>query len=279
MMKAKTDMDFGKIYVEWLKQNIDQFRVNETTSRMTLPFLDRNNDHIEMYIINNGNETYTITDDGATIGDLQLGGFDFSGSTRRKMILESIISAYGVTKTDDGELTVNCTDGDLPLKKHMLAQCMIKVSDMFYLSRSNIQAVFLEDVQKFFDLHDVRYIDNICLTGKSKLTTHYDFAIARSHKSAERFIKVVNNMDLNAARNIIFAWNDTRDMRQHEAKLYAFIQNSDKKVSDDAIGALKEYGISSCAVDRKGQIYFRTYSINKFDIVIENIRCIGIIPS
>lgn len=205
MMKAKTDMDFGKIYVEWLKQNIDQFRVNETTSRMTLPFLDRNNDHIEMYIINNGNETYTIT--------------------------------------DDGELTVNCTDGDLPLKKHMLAQCMIKVSDMFYLSRSNIQAVFLEDVQKFFDLHDVRYIDNICLTGKSKLTTHYDFAIARSHKSAERFIKVVNNMDLNAARNIIFAWNDTRDMRQHEAKLYAFIQNSDKKVSDDAIGALKEYGI------------------------------------
>lgn len=133
---------------------------------------------------------YTRTDDGATIGDLQLGGFDFSGSTR-----------------------------------------------------SNIQAVFLEDVQKFFDLHDVRYIDNICLTGKSKLTTHYDFAIARSHKSAERFIKVVNNMDLNAARNIIFAWNDTRDMRQHEAKLYAFIQNSDKKVSDDAIGALKEYGI------------------------------------
>lgn len=243
MMKAKTDMDFGKIYVEWLKQNIDQFRVNETTSRMTLPFLDRNNDHIEMYIINNGNETYTITDDGATIGDLQLGGFDFSGSTRRKMILESIISAYGVTKTDDGELTVNCTDGDFPLKKHMLAQCMIKVSDMFYLSRSNIQAVFLEDVQKFFDLHDVRHIDNICLTGKSKLTTHYDFAIARSHKSAERFIKVVNNMDLNAARNIIFAWNDTRDMRQHEAKLYAFIQNSDKKVSDDAIGALKEYGI------------------------------------
>ena len=51
-------------------------------------------------------------------------------------------------------------------------------------------------------------------------------------------------MDLNAARNIIFAWNDTRDTRQHEAKLYAFIQNSDKKVSDDAIGALKEYGIN-----------------------------------
>ena len=249
MMKA--DMDFGKIYVDWLKQNIDQYRVNEMTFRLTLPFLDRNNDHIEMYIIDNGNETYTMTDDGATIGDLQLGGFDFSGSTRRKIILDSIISAHGITKTENDELTVNCTVSDLPLKKHMLAQCMIKVSDMFYLSRSNIQAVFLDDVQKFFDLHDVRYIDNICLTGKSKLTTHYDFAIARSHKAAERFIKVVNNMDLNAARNIIFAWNDTRDMRQYEAKLYAFIQNSDKKVSDDAIGALKEYGINPALCTEK----------------------------
>ena len=57
MMKTKTDMDFGKIYVDWLKQNIDQYKVNETTYRITLPFLDRNNDHIEMYIIDNGNET------------------------------------------------------------------------------------------------------------------------------------------------------------------------------------------------------------------------------
>ena len=98
--------------------------MNETTYRITLPFLDRNNDHIEMYVIDNGNETYTITDDGATLGDLQLGGFEFSGSTRRKMILEAIISAHGVTKTDADELTVNCTVSDLPLKKHMLAQCM-----------------------------------------------------------------------------------------------------------------------------------------------------------
>ena len=51
-------------------------------------------------------------------------------------------------------------------------------------------------------------------------------------------------MDLNSARNIIFAWNDTKDMRQHEAKLYTFIQNVDKKVSSDAIGALKEYNIN-----------------------------------
>ena len=244
MMSVQHDIDFGKQYLDWLKQNIDQYKVNSTTYRITLPFLDRNNDCIELYIIEQGDGTFYITDDGATIRDLQLGGFDLDSGVRRMTILNSIISSYGVTKTETNDLTVNCTTSDLPLKKHMLAQCMVKISDMFYLSRNNVQSVFLDDVQKFFDANDVRYIDNICLTGKSKLTTHYDFAIARSKKSTERFIKVVNNMDLNAARNIIFAWNDTKDMRQREAKLYAFIQNTDRKVSDDAIGALKEYGIN-----------------------------------
>ena len=35
MMKTKVDMDFGKLYVDWLKQNIDQYKVNETTFRLT----------------------------------------------------------------------------------------------------------------------------------------------------------------------------------------------------------------------------------------------------
>ena len=42
-----------------------------------------------MYIINNGDETYSITDDGATISDLQLGGFDFSTSARTKIYIRS----------------------------------------------------------------------------------------------------------------------------------------------------------------------------------------------
>lgn len=242
-MNANNNIDFGKIYVDWLKQNIDQYRVNDDTFRITLPFLDRNNDMVEMYIIDEKNGSFMITDDGMTIGDLQLSGFDYSTSEKRKGILQSIITAHGVTKTDNDELVIKCTLSDLPLKKHMLAQCIVKVSDMFSLSKSSVQSLFLEDVQKFLDVNDVRYIDNICLTGKSKLTTHYDFAVARSKKASERLIKVVNNMNVDAARNIIFAWNDTKDMRQKDTKLYTFIHDVDKKVSDDALGALKEYGI------------------------------------
>ena len=32
-------------------------------------------------------------------------------------------------------------------------------------------------------------------------------------------------------------------MRSNDAKLYTFIQNTDKKISNDAIGVLREYDI------------------------------------
>ena len=137
---AQLDIDFSKQYLEWLKQNIEQYQIRDSIFRITLPFLDRNNDCVEVYIVDNGDGTYQITDDGATINDLEFSGFDIETSERRKKILNSIVAAYGITRLDTNELVVKCTRDDLPLKKHMLAQCMVKVSDMFYLSKNTIQS-------------------------------------------------------------------------------------------------------------------------------------------
>jgi hypothetical protein len=132
-MNTTNNIDFGKIYLDWLKQNIDQYSVNDHTFRITLPFSNRNNDMVEMYIIDEKNGSFTITDDGMTISDLQLSGFDYSTSEKRKGILQSIITAHGVTKTDNDELVIKCTLSDLSLKIHMLAQCIIKISDLLII--------------------------------------------------------------------------------------------------------------------------------------------------
>lgn len=242
---ANNNLDFTSLYLNWLRENTEQFRISDNTFRITLPFLDRNNDEIEIYVIIQGDGTYLLTDDAQTLNELDFSGFGISRSERRRKILESVISAYGVDVTDENELIVSCTEADLAVKKHMLAQCMVKVSDMYQLSRPNVQSLFIEDVRSFFDANNVRYVPNINITGKSKLESHYDFAIARSKNAPERLVKVVNNMDLSAAKNIIFAWNDTKEMRDKDSRLITFIYDEDKKASNDALGALTEYGITA----------------------------------
>ncbi len=37
-MKAQADIDFADLYLGWLKKNIEQFQINQSTFRLTLPF-------------------------------------------------------------------------------------------------------------------------------------------------------------------------------------------------------------------------------------------------
>lgn len=38
MMKQQIEKDFEKKYIDWLKQNISEYKVNDNIYRITLPF-------------------------------------------------------------------------------------------------------------------------------------------------------------------------------------------------------------------------------------------------
>ena len=63
------NIDYAKLYIKWLNENIEQYKVSNNISRITLPFMDKNNDFIDIYIINQKDNTYTLTDDGAILND------------------------------------------------------------------------------------------------------------------------------------------------------------------------------------------------------------------
>lgn len=190
IMKNASNINFTDLYLNWLKENIEQYKIKDNIFRMTFPFLDRNNDFTEFYIIQRDNGTYCLTDDGATISKLQYSGFEFNKSKHRKAILNSVIAAYGVTLTKDNELTITCTLDELPLKKHILSQCMIKVGDLFYLSKTNVQSVLLEDIQIFFDENDIRYVENVPIKEIYR-KVHYEYVLEDVKSFAEE-----NNIEL-----------------------------------------------------------------------------------
>ena len=237
------EKDFKKIYINWLNENIEQYKISDTVYRLTLPFLDRNNDCIELFIKLLDDGRYYITDDSETINELKLSQFDIFTGTRRREIFDSILAAHGVSFSKNDELYITCSRDSLAQSKHMLSQCIIKVSDMFYLSRKNVKSIFIEDVQNFLDINNIRYIENVSFSGKSKLMSNYDFGIGKSNVAPERIIKVINNFDTTQAKNIIFSWTDTVEERKNKSQLYTFIQDFEKPISKEALSALKEYSI------------------------------------
>lgn len=235
--------NFKDGYFKWLYDNTVQFNISDNISRLTLPYLDRNNDCTEIYV-KSTEDGYLITDDGETLSELQFSGFNLFSSPKRTNIFNQILLAHGVSKTDNDELIVSCPKEELYQRVHMLTQCMIKISDLFYTAKTTIQSLFLEDVQAFLDEQDIRYSPSISFLGVSGLTTSYDFVIPKYKDTPERIIKVVNNIDQAQANSILFLWNDTSKARaDYSSVLYVFMQDNNKKIPASVITSMNNYNV------------------------------------
>lgn len=234
-----TGHDFIDLYVNWLKENITFNEIGQFVE-LTTPFLDRHNDHIQIYVKQN-ESGFILTDDGYTINDLIASGCDLL-SEKRKSILNSLIVGSGIS-LDHKELKTEANASNFAPKKHALIQAMLSVNDMFMLSQNKIMGLFLEDVQAYFDSHNIRYIPSVSFFGKSGLPHIFDFAIPASKKNPERLIKAINNLTKEKTESILFSWNDIQETRSRESKLFVFINDDEKNIKSDMTNAFMQYGI------------------------------------
>ncbi|MFM1572600.1 DUF1829 domain-containing protein [Helcococcus ovis] len=234
-------MDYIKEYTDWLYNNITQTSINDNLIEITTPFLDRHNDYTQVYIKTKNGVPAQVSDMGYTINDLLMSGFEFN-SNKRKELMNIIINRNGVM-LNNGVLFVKVNSlKELPEAKHKLLQTIISINDMFVLNRSNISNIFFEEVNAFFEKNNIIFTENISFIGKSRLQNSYDYVLPRTSNNPERIIDVVNSLDINKSKQIIFSWNDIVSTRK-KGTLNIVIINDENKINEDSLNALKEYGI------------------------------------
>ena len=228
-------------YYVWLKNLSFLDQLDNEVARISLPFLDRNNDFTEIYAVKRSDNEYLLTDDGMTYSELELSGFEFT--PKRLETLQKIVNSHGISLDQNNALFALADLENLPQKKHMLFHCMMKISDIFELRSANIKSMFIDDIASFLSKNDIRYTESIAFIGKSKLPCHFDFVIPPSKSAPERLIRGINRLDINAAKLLIFNWEDTRDTRSNGSQLYAFVNDVDKEIKSSILSSLKEYSV------------------------------------
>lgn len=216
-------MDIQKLideYALWLKSEISFERVDEYYE-ITTPYLDNANDYLQIYVRQDGDEIF-FTDDGATIQGLKMAGYQFTKS--RKLHLNRILSQYGVQLNGD-ELTAKAPIRGFAQKKHLLIQAMLRVDDMFVISKSKVSSFFLDDIQEFFEEREIFYADNVQFTGTSGFSHNYDFLLQRTKTRPERLCQAVNIPSKSNMSNILFAWSDTKPARKNGSQLIVILND------------------------------------------------------
>ena len=85
-------------YVDWLRKGLSVEKLDEACE-LTTPFLDRHNDHMQIYV-RRDNGDYVLTDDGYILSDLKSCGCELD-STKRKELLVQALNGFGVQREDD----------------------------------------------------------------------------------------------------------------------------------------------------------------------------------
>ena len=71
-------------YISWLKSEITYSELEEYCEINT-PFLDNNNDYLQIYVKQEGNDIY-FSDDGTTLNELEMGGFKFTSTRKQQLV-------------------------------------------------------------------------------------------------------------------------------------------------------------------------------------------------
>lgn len=241
-------------YYEWLKQNTIVNEIGEYTE-VTTPFLDRHNDCIQFYMKKIDSKNIFITDDGYVLSDLEDCGFNIN-TPRRKNLLETILLNHHIKLDEDNCLTVTTSVDKFAIAKHFYIQGILAINDLYNINRKNVASLFIEDISSFFDDNELSYNENIKLTGKSGLdhNIEYLFSPIKRKNIPERYLKAINNPDNNNTKSTLFIWDDIKNARKTENKMYVILNDSNSKVNSNIIEAYKNYGIEPLLWSKKEEI-------------------------
>ncbi len=228
-------------YYSWLHEQTSVKIAKDDWFEVETPMLDRHNDFLSIYIRKRENEI-ELTDGGYILDDLEISGFEISTSKRRDLI-QQMAAGFGV-RIEDGEIRISATVSDFNVKKHMLIQAMLSINDLFYLSSPSVISVFIDEVFNWFNLKNIRMVDNCQFTGKSGFVHHFDCVIPKSANQSERFIDVINMPNKQNIQNTIFKWLDTKDNRHKNTVLCAVLNDVNINKSS-VVEPLTSYGIKA----------------------------------
>lgn len=226
-------------YHEWLRDRTSLRQLDDWVE-ITTPYLDRHNDHLQLYATRR-NGGFLLTDDGHTIRDLEQSGCRLD-TPKRESLLKVTLSGFGVT-LEDGRLQVSASSESFAARKHNLVQAMLAVNDLFYLAQPHVESLFYEDVVAWLDQSEIRYTPRVNFAGKTGYEHHFDFVIPRSRLQPERILKAINRPSRDTAQALVLAWVDTREVRDEGSRAYAVLNDAERSPATDVLEALRAYDL------------------------------------
>lgn len=225
-------------YADFIRQEITYTKI-QNCYEITTPFLDIDNDYIQIYLQENNGALY-LSDDAYTINNLESRGINLIGN--KKKILYNLAKQFNITIKND-EFIVKTDTLNFPQDKHRFIQFILKAYDMSLYHSKEFVSSFSEEVANFFKEQEIYATENISLVGKSGLIYMYDFLFSRTKNKPERLCNIITSPNKSTISNTLFSWIDTKETRKSDSRLIILANDSNSKITNDLLTATNNYDV------------------------------------
>jgi Domain of unknown function DUF1828 len=195
-----------------LVRNCD--RVRSGALRMSTAFYYPNGDYIDVFLERTLPlvDAYQLSDFGQTFVYLRDAQSPLGSTSRKREIIDDILSAHDV-KISESDLYVVLKGDDLnDLSDAImrLSQACVRISDFATHQRLRSSNSFRDDVEDFFDAHNLLYVQDVKVMGAHGKEVRIDFEVVSGKKhSYVNVLAALNEASAHASANEIFVkWYD-----------------------------------------------------------------------
>ena len=233
-------------YYEWLKQRTF-VKQDDTTgwSIISTPYVGIFNDTIDIFVKSLPEGKVLLSDDGNTLGNLELLGLNFKATTGRKDIIQRVQLNYGVIISKEGEIEKTVDKKEFAQGKHDMLRAMLELSDMVNLTTHRVSSVFKDDVKNLFHEKKVNVTPGFIASGRSGIRFTFDYLIAKP--DTEIVLQAFNHLDRPNLAQFLFGVDEVKPIREQISekafKPIALVNDVDSKVKGEFLDALRNRDI------------------------------------
>lgn len=123
---------------------------------LTTPLLYPDRDHIQLYLTEQPDNRYLVSDFGQTMMKLSTYGFEPGRTPRRRAMLFQIITSMGV-RYDNGRFYVIVSEDQLGAKTWDLLSAVHKAADLVFTVTAYTKATFADEFENFIAERQIQY--------------------------------------------------------------------------------------------------------------------------
>ena len=214
-------------YYDWLKKQY-VIKKHSTSDEIITPFLDNINDNISIYVDRLQNGQILLNDDGYTLNNLEMMGINLTNT--RKSLLESICKQFNIDIIDNDTLSIKGTEQDFPAMKYNLTSAILRINDLLFTKKSNVENMFYDDVLNYLQDNDFGGLPTT-MSGFSGLSYDFKYAIPQRGMNPLKLINMQNNISSSQMMKEAFTFEDIKRNSSFDYKnpKYVVIFNDEEK--------------------------------------------------